>query len=184
MIAWNLLDTQDINVHNNIYIGGNQGINEEVILNVSGNPQWANIFGKVSKYVDSTNLVQDLNSDINISFDNEIYNNTNISYGVDFFRFNNAGYYNIDFSCLLSNDAAQTLISFMVNGTQIYGSASIFNSGSVSPTAVNYSMSTIYYFNEGDELRIYGEKYNSGPNYLLYNPKYETPCTQLLINKL
>lgn len=87
MIAWNLLDTQDINVHNNIYIGGNQGINEEVILNVSGNPQWANIFGKVSKYVDSTNLVQDLNSDINISFDNEIYNNTNISYGVDFFRF-------------------------------------------------------------------------------------------------
>lgn len=172
MTAFKNLTCDEMRVTNNIYLNGNSGINNDVIINQGGAPYWANIFNRAAKYVDTTDSSQDLNADININFDTEIYNNANISFGGDFFRISDEGYYSITFECLLSNDQAQTMISFFVNGTQEYGNIAYYNNNSASPTQVGYTMSSVLFFNSGDQLRVFGQKITSGPNYLLKNPIY------------
>lgn len=127
-------------------------------------------------------MTQDLNtSPIPISFSSEDYNNANISYGVDYFTFNDSGLYYLSFECLLSNAAAQTMISFTINGNFIYGNLSTIT---FNGTPVPYQLSTTIYCNSGDVLRVMGEKYDNGPNYLMTNPIYSTPITQLIVERL
>lgn len=185
MSAFKNLTSNNVSVTDSIFLNGNPGNNQDVIINQGGLPTWQNIFGRVSKYLDTSDGTQDLNSGgIDIIFDLEVYNNSNISYGGNFFRFNDEGYYSLYFESLLDNDQAQSMVSFIVNGNQQYGQVSYWNNASTMPSFVPFSMSTILYFNNGDELRVFGEKVNSGPNYLKKNPIYGFPVTQLLICNL
>lgn len=174
---WSSLNTQNLDVQNNILIGG------ELIYHQSGVPIWIKATGLISRYFDKTDLTQDLSQtpSVPINFTNEDYNYANISFGGDFFRINDVGLFYLEFQCLLSNSDAQNLIAFEVNGTPIYSNLTSTYSGSSN---LPFYISTTYYFNPGDELRVTGLKYNNGPNYLRNNPIDGTPITQLFIQRL
>lgn len=184
MSAFKNLTSNNVSITDSFLLNGNPGNNQDVVINQFGLPTWQNIFGRVSKYTDGSDGSQDLNANIDITFDTEVFNNANISFGGNFFRFNDDGYYSISFQSLLDNDQAQSMISFFINGSQQNGQLSYWNNASTMPSFVPFTMSTILYCNAGDELRVFGEKYNSGPNYLKKNPIYGTAVTQLLICKL
>lgn len=173
--ASNFLSTQQLAANSNF---GNDG---DVLSKQSGSLVWLPS-ARVSRYTDDTDSSQDASSSININFNSENYNGANISYGGDYFIFNESGYYSLNYSCLLSDDRSQIMISFMINGSQQYGLNTLMGT---SGTNFGYNIDYTNFFNQGDELRIFCQYVNgTTPNYLLRNQFYGTPCTQLIIQKL
>lgn len=180
-MAWYQLDTQNINISNQLLFSTLPGNDGEVVTNNSGAPHWKKITG-ISRFLDNTDMVQDLNgSPIPIQFNIEDINNANIAYGVDTFTFNDTGFYEISIQLLLSNGKAQTGISFSINGGIVYTQLSTkFDFGYALPFFATISR----FINAGDTLQIIGEKYIDEPNYLLVDPIYHNPVTQLTITKV
>lgn len=142
----------------------------------------------VAKYTDTTDNVQDLNtSPIPIEFNTENFNDAYItpssgSIGYNRFTFGKDGYYLLAVEGLLSNSGAQTMISFFVNGSIVYGNLSPYVSGGTNP--IPFFIQTTIQIVAGDYLEVIGEKYDNDPNYLRTNPIYGIACTQLVIKKL
>jgi hypothetical protein len=176
-VSTNTVTTQSV------ILSGNSGSDGDVIANVSGNTLWSKMNGLVSLYTDSTDNVQDIavSPPINISFNKEEFNFANIEFSSnDTFRFSNAGIYRILFQCLLSDSSAQSMVSFYINGAQLYGNMSVTGNSTFVPYILEYD----FIARPGDVLNIVGEKYNGGPNYLKNNPIYSNSTTMLSIVKL
>lgn len=177
-MAFYSLSSQDVTT-NTITLMGSAGVGGETIYNDGTNTLWFKQ-NKSAVFVDSTDSSQDMNtSPVAINFDTVVYNDINLSFGGTTFTFNEGKYYQINFECLLSNSDAQTMISFRLNGNMVYGNLSTFIPGINNP--VPFYSSYILQINPGDMLEVVGEKYNSGPNYLLKNPIYGIPVTKLEI---
>lgn len=180
---WSTMNTQELDVQNDIRLNTAAGNPGEVIYKITGTQEWKKINELVARFTDDTDLVQDMNSSpVNINFNTQVFNVADITYGGDTFTFGKDGYYLVNFQCLLSNANAQTMISFFINGTIYYGNLSVAIQGSSS--YVPFQIACIIPITAGDVLTVVGEKYDNGPNYLLRNPLYSIAETQLLIKKL
>lgn len=181
---YNEVSSINLGVRDVINLNGNSGTDGYVITNVAGLAEWRQVKGLVSQYVDTTDNVQDLATGAHtILFDTEVFNFANITFtSNDTFTFNDAGIYQLSFQGLLSNSPAQSMVSFSLNGTQVYGNmnARITSTTDPVPIIVQYTLQ----INQGDVVQVLGEKYNDGPNYLKNNPLYFNPVTQFTITKL
>lgn len=176
------LSASNVNI-NDIAINGSSGSNKQVIYDNNGVNEWKQITGLVSQFQDTTNKVQDLNgSPIPISFDTEQLNLAGIAYGVTEFTINDPGIYRLEFQCLMSDCTAQTMISFEINSVIVYGNLTTFAGTSINPCPFYMYYDVV--MNASDNLRVIGEKYNGGPNFLLNNPLYSNPITMLTITKI
>ena len=180
---WSLINTQNLDIQSNLQLNTNSGNDGEVVYKESGTQTWKKINGILAKYTDRTNGSQNVCGGLmSISFSDEIFNTAGINFGGNNFKFERAGYYLVNFQCLLSNSDSQCNITFTINSVPYYSNCSVFTSGSSNP--VPFYMSTIIPIIDGDVLEITSEKINSGPSFLITNPVNNLAVTQLLIKKL
>ena len=182
-MAFYEVTTQNTDILTDLKFNGDAGDSGEVVYKpITGStPVWEKITGLCSKFVDTTSTQDLAVTPYNIKFDKIMFNDANIEYDVDSFRINDEGYYKISFTALLNSDQAQVLIGFYVNGSLIMN-----NLSSLIPSGIYYSpysLETVYYFQAGDTLTIVGENYIHGPCYLMVDPIYNNPVTQLIITR-
>lgn len=181
---YNEISSINLGVRDGINLNGNPGTDGYAITNVSGLAQWKQVNGLVSQYVDSTDNVQDLATSVHpITFDTELFNYANITFTTnDTFTFNESGIYQLSFQGLLSDSTNIVMVSFQLNGSQIYGNVN--GTGPVStnpaPIIVQYTLP----ITQGDIIQVLGEKASGGPSYLKNNSLYTNPITQFTITKL
>lgn len=174
--------TSDVITTNNFTLQGYNGTTNYSIVHNGSYAIWDRL-NKSAVFLDSTDNTQDLGtSQISVNFDTILFDNIGISYGGNNFVFNEAGTYMINFECLLSNSAAQTMLSFRLDFNVIYSNLSNYNpSYNVS---VPFYSSFIINTNPGSILEILSDPYIANNNYLLRNPIYGIPITKLEIIKI
>lgn len=184
MYQWSDIATQTIDIQNDIRLNAIAGVDDQVPYTQGGVQVWKKITGLTSRFTDTTDGSQDMNTaPIPINFDTENYNFAPVNYGGNKFELVEAGYYYCSFSCLLSNSGAQALISFFLDGTPYYGNLSTYISG--TSEKIPFSLETVIYSPSPNLiLTVVGEKYNGGPNYLSKEPIYGNAATQLIITKI
>ena len=177
---WEYLDTRDLNVGEKLRLNTAQGNVGEVIYN-NVLPEWKQITQLTSLFTDNTDGTQNVCGGIvAVDFNKDEFNDASIGYASNKFTFNKAGTYKLSFECVASNADCQFMISFFVNGSQIYGLTSVYTPGAANP--VPFTMSTVYKFIPDDYLEVFAEKITGGPSYLTRNPIYGTASTQLYIS--
>lgn len=142
------------------------------------------INGLTARFTDTTDGSQDMNqSPTAINFDTENYNFAPVAYGGTKFEMQEIGFYNCSFSCLLSDSGAQSLIYFTLDDVYYYGNLSTYVSGATEK--VPFVLETVVYVQTPNSLlKVVGEKFNGGPNYLSKEPIYGNAATQLTITKI
>lgn len=183
-MAFQEVSAQNVDVLHDLKLNSDSGNPGEAIYKpiTGGDPVWKKITGLCSKFIDTTDSSQDLAvTAYNINFNKEIFNDANIGYNSNYFVINDQGYYKLSLEALLNSDQAQVLIGFYVNGSLIFN-----NLSTVIPGGTFYSpyfLETVYYFNSGDILTVVSDKYLHEPCFLMRDPIYNAPVTQLLIVK-
>lgn len=175
---WSSINTQAIDVLNNIYLGANPGNDGDTIVKAGSTQVWKKQIGLVSVYYDTTDGIQNVGSSpVDIEFDTVAFNYASIYFSSpNSFKTTIDGIYTIVFECLLSDSSFQSGISISVNGTIVYGN---FTTTTSVSNNVPFTMSYTTELFNGDKIKIIGEKVSGGPNYLKTNPLYSTPVTRL-----
>lgn len=182
MTTYNEVNTNNLYIQSSINIAGDTGVDNYAITSVGSVPGWRRITGLISQYTDDSNDAQDMNggSVVNISFNREVMNFANVKFTGSDFTFNDNGLYTVSFQALFSGAGVQSMISFFINGNQIYGNLTTQTDSTNSMFYMEYTFDA----RAGDVMTVSGEKINGGSNYLRYNPIYRTPVTQLTIERL